>query len=211
MPDLTKRGFKKPLQNDAYDIKVTNFNTDKLEEELDKKADLVDGKIKSNQLPEMNYAVKDHTHNDKLSTNGNGSNVTVDFSPIGYTDDIISGDKLAVIIGKIVDKFLGIGFSIEDIYNALSYKAPLVHNHTKANISDFPSSMPAADVYSWAKATTKPTYTAAEVGAATSSHTHTIANVTNLQSTLDSKAVIVMSTSAPSTTLAANVLHCVYQ
>ena len=31
----------------------------------------------------------------------------------------------------------------------------------------------AADVYSWAKASTKPTYTASEVGAATSGHTHT--------------------------------------
>ena len=31
---------------------------------------------------------------------------------------------------------------------------------------------PASDVYAWAKASTKPTYTAAEVGAATSGHTH---------------------------------------
>jgi len=39
-------------------------------------------------------------------------------------------------------------------------------------ITDFPSSMPASDVYSWAKASAKPTYTASEVGAAASSHTH---------------------------------------
>lgn len=42
---------------------------------------------------------------------------------------------------------------------------PSAHTHTKAQITDFPSSMPASDVYSWAKAATKPTYTAAEVGA----------------------------------------------
>jgi len=24
MPDLTKRGFKKPLENEAYDIKIIN-------------------------------------------------------------------------------------------------------------------------------------------------------------------------------------------
>lgn len=35
------------------------------------------------------------------------------------------------------------------------------------------TSLPASDVYSWAKASTKPTYTASEVGAATSTHTHT--------------------------------------
>ena len=42
--------------------------------------------------------------------------------------------------------------------------APSSHTHTKSQITDFPSSMPASDVYSWAKAASKPTYTAAEVG-----------------------------------------------
>ena len=39
------------------------------------------------------------------------------------------------------------------------------HNHTKANITDFPASMPASDVSAWAKSATKPAYTPAEVGA----------------------------------------------
>lgn len=38
------------------------------------------------------------------------------------------------------------------------------HSHKKSDITDFPTSMPASDVYAWAKASTKPTYTAAEVG-----------------------------------------------
>lgn len=38
------------------------------------------------------------------------------------------------------------------------------HKHKKADITDFPISMPASDVYPWAKATTKPSYTKAEVG-----------------------------------------------
>ena len=38
------------------------------------------------------------------------------------------------------------------------------HTHTKAQITDFPTSMPASDVYAWAKAATKPTYTKSEVG-----------------------------------------------
>lgn len=40
-----------------------------------------------------------------------------------------------------------------------------------------PATLPASDVYAWAKAATKPTYTASEVGAAASSHTH--GNITN--------------------------------
>lgn len=39
------------------------------------------------------------------------------------------------------------------------------HSHTKSQITDFPTSMPASDVSAWAKASTKPTYTASEVGA----------------------------------------------
>lgn len=37
------------------------------------------------------------------------------------------------------------------------------HTHIKADITDFPTSMPASDVYSWAKATSKPTYTWSEI------------------------------------------------
>ena len=46
------------------------------------------------------------------------------------------------------------------------------HTHTKSQITDFPSSMPASDVYSWAKAASKPSYTYSEVGAAPASHSH---------------------------------------
>ena len=42
---------------------------------------------------------------------------------------------------------------------------PSAHTHTRSQITDFPSSLPASDVYAWAKASSKPTYTAAEVGA----------------------------------------------
>ena len=42
--------------------------------------------------------------------------------------------------------------------------APSTHSHTKSQISDFPTSMPASDVPSWAKASSKPTYTPSEVG-----------------------------------------------
>ena len=47
-----------------------------------------------------------------------------------------------------------------------SGKADKTHTHTKSQITDFPSSMPASDVYSWAKQSSKPTYTPSEIGAA---------------------------------------------
>ena len=37
------------------------------------------------------------------------------------------------------------------------------HTHTKSQITDFPSSMPASDVYSWAKASSKPSYSWSEI------------------------------------------------
>lgn len=41
---------------------------------------------------------------------------------------------------------------------------PSAHKHTRSEITDFPTSMPASDVYAWAKAASKPSYTKAEVG-----------------------------------------------
>ena len=55
--------------------------------------------------------------------------------------------------------------NVDGLTALLNQKAALSHTHTKSQISDFPRSMPASDVSSWAKASTKPTYTASEVGA----------------------------------------------
>lgn len=51
------------------------------------------------------------------------------------------------------------------------------HTHTKSQITDFPSSMPASDVYAWAKASSKPSYSWSEITGkpstfTPSSHTH---------------------------------------
>ena len=51
------------------------------------------------------------------------------------------------------------------------------HSHTKSQISDFPSSLPASDVKAWAKAANKPSYNWSEIGSKPStfppsSHTH---------------------------------------
>lgn len=53
---------------------------------------------------------------------------------------------------------------IESLKEDIKNKADKMHNHVIADITDFPSSMPASDVYDWAKQETKPTYTKSEVG-----------------------------------------------
>lgn len=51
-----------------------------------------------------------------------------------------------------------------EINTKLAGKANSSHTHKKADITDFPTSMPASDVKSWAKADTKPSYSKSEVG-----------------------------------------------
>lgn len=58
------------------------------------------------------------------------------------------------------------------------------HTHTKAQITDFPTSMPASDVYAWAKAPTKPSYSKGEVG------------LGNVDNTADSAKSVKYATSA---------------
>ena len=71
---------------------------------------------------------------------------------------------------------------------AVEGKADKAHVHARADVTDFPSSMPASDVSAWAKAATKPTYTAAEVGAAAKAHTHAWGDVTGKPTTYPPEA-----------------------
>ena len=51
------------------------------------------------------------------------------------------------------------------------------HTHTRKDITDFPTSLPASDVYDWAKQPGKPAYTAGEVGARPNTWTPKLADV----------------------------------
>lgn len=66
----------------------------------------------------------------------------------------------------------------------LNEKAPTTHSHFRSQITDFPTSLPASDVYAWAKAASKPSYSWNEIGNkpstyTTSAHTHSFAEITN--------------------------------
>lgn len=65
----------------------------------------------------------------------------------------------------------------DSIYQAKGSYAASNHTHTKSQISDFPTSLPASDVSSWAKASSKPSYAWSEIQNkpstfTPSSHTH---------------------------------------
>lgn len=78
---------------------------------------------------------------------------------------------LGTAAAKNVGDFAAAGHSHDTSYYKkseidakLSGVAVSRHTHKKADITDFPTSMPASDVKAWAKAANKPSYTKAEVG-----------------------------------------------
>ena len=79
-------------------------------------------------------------------------------------------------------------------WNSISGKpstfTPSSHTHIKSQITDFPSSMPASDVYAWAKASSKPSYSWSEITGkpstfTPSSHTHPLSDISDLQASWD--------------------------
>ncbi len=104
------------------------------------------------------------------SGGGNSKDSIVTFNPAEKRENINSGEKHKTIFGKIAKYFsdlkpVAFTGSYNDLRDKPSNFAPSGHTHSRAQITDFPSSMPASDVYAWAKASSKPAYTAAEVGA----------------------------------------------
>lgn len=72
------------------------------------------------------------------------------------------------------------------IKSALDGKSNTGHKHVKADITDFPTSMPASDVHAWAKAASKPSYTIGEVsGSLAASRISGTISAANLPSYVD--------------------------
>ncbi len=86
-------------------------------------------------------------------------------------------------------------------WNSISGKpstfTPSSHTHTKSQITDFPSSMPASDVYAWAKAPSKPSYSWSEITGKPSAETAaTIMSKINSQSEITFTKHVVCSAGA---------------
>ena len=100
----------------------------------------------------------------KIGYAGNGF-TSADFS---YALGMNSERKIKDVSQAEYRKWLGLGSAA---YTSSGSYAASSHTHSKSQITDFPTSMPASDVYSWAKQSSKPSYSASEVGAVPTSRT----------------------------------------
>lgn len=172
----------------------------------------------ANYQPKGNYAVASHTHNYAGSGSAGGSAnsaVKLDSSAGSAIQPVYFKDGKPVATTYALNKTVPADAKFTDtntwrgIQNNLTSdstdqslsaaqgkalktlvdgKAPISHTHKKSQITDFPSSMPASDVYAWAKAATKPSYTKAEVG------------LGNVDNTADKNKNVKFATSAGSAT-----------
>ena len=128
-------------------------------------------------------AASSHTHNYAASPSAGGP-ATYILDSGGGSNNIQLAYKGTGLTASTASHLVGINKTLvngcrvfRDItpseVRTLIEAAPSSHTHTKSQITDFPSSMPASDVYAWAKASSKPSYSYSEVGAAAASHTHT--------------------------------------
>jgi hypothetical protein len=145
-------------------------------------------------------AASSHTHNYAaspsaggpatyiLDSGGGSNNIQLAYNGYGLTASTASH-----LVG--IDKTLVNGCRVfRDItpseVRTLIEAAPSSHTHTKSQITDFPSSMPASDVYAWAKASSKPSYSWSEITSkpstfTPSSHTHPLSDISDLQASWD--------------------------
>ncbi|HAU87780.1 MAG TPA: hypothetical protein DCW90_20520 [Lachnospiraceae bacterium] len=83
----------------------------------------------------------------------------------------------------------GSSMKIVDITPSTIGASTIGHVHTKSDIKDFPTSMPASDVYAWAKEKNKPSYSWSEISGkpgeyAPGSHTHKKSDITDFPESL---------------------------
>ena len=143
-------------------------------------AEVPDGVAASNTVPKVDsgsgsvgtenaFARGDHVHptdTTRLATNGDASSVTVTFTAPNKRETIVSGESFNTIAGKIL-KYM-------NDFGSCAFKSMILKEDLASSVK---TSLEKADtalqsytetdptVPAWAKTPTKPTYTAAEVGA----------------------------------------------
>lgn len=142
-------------------------------------ADVPEGAAASATVPKMDgtaaagketaFARGDHVHptdTTRLSANGDGSAVTVSFNAAAERAGVQSGDTLAAAMGKIARYLSDLGgLAYKDAVGVTDVDAAVKSSLDKANsaLQSYTETDPT--VPAWAKASTKPAYTATEVGA----------------------------------------------
>ena len=90
------------------------------------------------------FTPSSHTHDDRYYTEGEVDSKLNGKAAVSHTHD---------------DRY----YTESEIDTKLNGKAASTHTHTKSQITDFPTSLPASDVYAWAKASAKPSYSWGEI------------------------------------------------
>ena len=161
-------------------------------------ASAIQGVIGLDHLPagalERCKVVKDDTARFALTTAVVQTGDTVKVTDTGKMYFIVDDSKLSTEAGYEVYT-AGSATSVpwSGVTGKPSTFTPSSHTHTKSQITDFPTSMPASDVYAWAKAASKPSYTKAEVG------------LGNVDNTADANKSVNYANSAGSAGTATNV------
>lgn len=158
--------------------------TDEVQEELDNKSNIDHTHVMDNitDLPEWTKESTKPTYTAEevgaAPANHTHSNATTSTPGFMSAEDKQKLDDLSESGGSsiTVDSALSTTSTnpVENrvITNSLNGKSNIGHTHLVSDITNFPTSMPASDVYAWAKQPNKPTYSYSEVGAAATSHTH---------------------------------------
>ena len=143
-------------------------------------AEVPDGVAASNTVPKVDsgsgsvgteaaFARGDHVHptdTTRLATNGDGSSITVTFTASNKRETIVSGESFNTIAGKILkymNDFGSCAFKSMILKEDLAPSVKTSLEKADTALQSYTETDPT--VPAWAKTPTKPTYTAAEVGA----------------------------------------------
>lgn len=143
-------------------------------------ADVPDGVAASDTVPKVDsgsgsvgtesaFARGDHVHptdTTRLATNGDASSVTVTFTAPNKRETIVSGEAFNTIAGKILkymNDFGSCAFKSMILKEDLAPSVKTSLEKADTALQSYTETDPT--VPAWAKTPTKPTYTAAEVGA----------------------------------------------
>lgn len=178
-------------------------------------ADIPEGAAASNTTPKMNgtaevgtettFARGDHIHptdTSRLETTGDGSQVTVSFTSASEKAAPSSGDTLAVAMGKLAKNYSELGgMAYKDGVTGDDLDAATKESLAKADTALQSYTETDPTVPEWAKAESKPTYTATEVGAIPATMADTFAKKTDLASVYKYKGSVANYAALPTENL----------
>lgn len=174
-------------------------------------ADVPEGAAASTTVPKMDgtaavgtetaFARGDHVHptdTSRLGTTGDGSQVTVSFNPAAEREAPESGDALSAIVGKVVKYLADLGvLAYRSTIGADDLDAAIKASLAKADTALQSYTETDPTVPAWAKEATKPTYTAAEVGAIPAAQADEFAKKSDLSTVYKYKGSVVNYSALP--------------